>query len=138
LSPQSPPVFLRLSLISPELLHILKWKSCISKSIPLLDDFCIQEGPIQKIDISQEATISIPLLPLKLKACLLPINHLFGEKICFSSKILDRFLRMFGFRSIHTDQTDSFPIDKKKSVSIDDTFYFINLGMGSGEKKKKD
>jgi hypothetical protein len=45
---------------------------------------------------------------------------------------------MFGFRSIYTDQPDSFPIDKKKSVSIDDTFYLVNLGMGSGEKKKKD
>jgi hypothetical protein len=138
LSPQSPPVLPRLSLISPELLHILKRKPGISKSISLFDDFCIQESPVQKIDISKEAAISIPLLPLKLKACLLPINHLFGEKIRFSSKVLHRFLRMFGFRSIHTDQTDSFPIDKQKGVSIDNTFYLINLGMGSGEKKKKD
>jgi hypothetical protein len=117
---------------------MLKRKPCISKSIPLLDDFCIQESPIQKIDISQEAAISVPLLPLKLKARLLPIHHLFGEKICLSSKVFDRFLRMFGFRSIHTEQPDSFPIDKKKSISIDYTFYLMNLGMGRGEKKKKD
>jgi hypothetical protein len=50
---------------------------------------------------------------------------------------LHRFLRMFGFRSIHTDQPDSFPIDKQKSVSIDDTFYLINLRIRSGEKKKR-
>ena len=138
LSPQSLLVLPCLSFISPELLYILKWKPCIGKSIPLLDDFCIQESPIQKIDISQEAAISIPLLPLKLKACLLPINHLFGEKIRFSSKVLHRFLRMFGFGSVQTDQPDFLPIDKKKSISIDGTFYLVNLGIGSGEKKKKD
>jgi len=82
------------------------------------------------------AAISVLLLPLKLKARLLPIDHLFGEKICFSSKVFDRFLRMFGFRGIDTDQPDSFPINKKKSVSIDDAFHFINIGMGGGEKKK--
>jgi len=43
---------------------------------------------------------------------------------------------MFGFRGIDTDQPDSFPINKKKSVSIDDAFHFINIGMGGGEKKK--
>ena len=137
MSPQSPPVFLRLSLISPELLHILKWKSCISKSIPLLDDFCIQEGPIQKIDISQEAAVSVPLSPIKLKAGLLSINHLFGEKIRFSSKILDRFFRMFGFGSVQTDQPDFLPIDKKKGISIDGTFYLVNLSMGGREKEKR-
>ena len=137
-SPQPFPLLPRLFLISPELTHIFKWKLCISKSIPLFDDFCIQESPIRKIDISQESAISVPLLPLKLKAGLLPINHLFGEKIRFSSKVLDRFLRMFRFGSIYTDQPDSFPIDEEKSVSINGASYPINLSIGSGKKKKKD
>ena len=56
----------------------------------------------------------------------------------FNAEILDRFLRMFGFRSIYADQPDPFPIDEKKGVSIDYTCYLIYLGMGSGEKKEKD
>jgi len=138
LSPQSPSVLPCLSLISPEFLHVLKWKSCISKSIPLFDDFCIQEGSVQEIDIGQKAAISVPLLPVKFKAGHLPINHLLGEKIGLSSKVLDRFLRMFGFRGIHADQPDSLLIDKEKGVPIDDTLYLIYFGMGGGEKTEKD
>jgi len=77
-----------------KLLHILERVFSISKSIPLLDDLSIQEGPIHKIDISKDTAISVSPGLVIFKPDFLPFNYLFGEAISLLAKILNRLLRV--------------------------------------------
>ena len=64
-----------------------------------------------------------------LKTNFFPFNHPFGEPVSLFTKILDRFLRVFGFRSINTDQSNIFTVGKEEDVSVNDSLYFVGFSL---------
>jgi len=53
LCPQPSSRLSCISFILPELLNMFEWESCVSKTVPLLDDLSIQECAVIEIDIGK-------------------------------------------------------------------------------------
>lgn len=112
----------------PELLHILERVFSISEPIPLLDNFCIQESFLHKIDIGKEAIVFISSGLVIFKSDFLLFNHSLGELIGFFSKILKRLFWMLCFGGINTDQANILPVREEEGVTVNNSLHFVSLG----------
>src|SRR3990170_6728882 len=108
ITPQASYILSCLPFIFPEFIQILKRKPCIGKAVASLDYLSIQECLILKVDISKQAPIFIPLLPVVFKPYPFSFRHPLGKGRGLLSKECNRFFRVNGLRGIHSDKANPF------------------------------